>query len=104
MRIVSLLPSATEIVFALGLGDELVGVTHECDCAARGGRHPGGDPQHARPLGPVVAGVSTGSSARLSTAARRLYELDEAALEAGRAGPHPHPGAVRRLRGELPPR
>jgi iron complex transport system substrate-binding protein len=31
MRICSLLPSATEIVFALGLGDRLVGVTHECD-------------------------------------------------------------------------
>jgi iron complex transport system substrate-binding protein len=31
MRIVSLLPSGTEIVYALGLGDELVGVTHECD-------------------------------------------------------------------------
>ena len=31
MRIVSLLPSATEICFALGLGDELVGRTHECD-------------------------------------------------------------------------
>lgn len=31
MRLVSLLPSATEIVFALGLGDQLVGVTHECD-------------------------------------------------------------------------
>ncbi|MEW6223385.1 MAG: ABC transporter substrate-binding protein [Chloroflexota bacterium] len=31
MRIVSLLPSATEIVFALGLGDELVGVSHDCD-------------------------------------------------------------------------
>jgi len=31
VRIVSLLPSATEIVFALGLGDELVGVSHECD-------------------------------------------------------------------------
>ena len=31
MRIVSLLPSATEIVYALGLDDELVGVTHECD-------------------------------------------------------------------------
>jgi iron complex transport system substrate-binding protein len=31
MRIVSLLPSATEIAFALGLGDEIVGVTHECD-------------------------------------------------------------------------
>jgi iron complex transport system substrate-binding protein len=31
MRIISLLPSATEICFALGLDDELVGVTHECD-------------------------------------------------------------------------
>ena len=31
MRIVSLLPSATEIVFALGLGDDLAGVTFECD-------------------------------------------------------------------------
>jgi iron complex transport system substrate-binding protein len=34
MRIVSLLPSATEIVYALGLGDELVGRTHECDYPA----------------------------------------------------------------------
>ena len=31
MKIASLLPSATEIVFALGLGDDLVGVTFECD-------------------------------------------------------------------------
>jgi iron complex transport system substrate-binding protein len=31
MKVVSLLPSATEIVFALGLGDSLVGVTDECD-------------------------------------------------------------------------
>ena len=31
MRIVSLLPSATEIAFALGLGDQLEGVTYECD-------------------------------------------------------------------------
>jgi iron complex transport system substrate-binding protein len=31
MRVVSLLPSATEIVYALGLGDHLVGVTFECD-------------------------------------------------------------------------
>jgi iron complex transport system substrate-binding protein len=31
MRIVSLLPSATEALFALGLGDQLVAVTHECD-------------------------------------------------------------------------
>ena len=31
MRIVSLLPSATEILFALGLGEQVVGVSHECD-------------------------------------------------------------------------
>jgi len=31
MRICSLLPATTEIAFALGLGDALVGVTHECD-------------------------------------------------------------------------
>ncbi|MBI2369552.1 MAG: cobalamin-binding protein [Deltaproteobacteria bacterium] len=31
MRICSLLPSSTEIVFALGLGEDLVAVTHECD-------------------------------------------------------------------------
>ncbi|MBV9839462.1 MAG: cobalamin-binding protein [Solirubrobacterales bacterium] len=31
MRIVSLVPSATEMLFALGLGSELVAVTHECD-------------------------------------------------------------------------
>lgn len=31
MRIASLLPSATEILFAVGAGDEVVGVTHECD-------------------------------------------------------------------------
>jgi iron complex transport system substrate-binding protein len=31
MKVVSLLPSATEIVYALGLGEDLVGVTDECD-------------------------------------------------------------------------
>jgi iron complex transport system substrate-binding protein len=31
MRIVSLVPHATELCFALGLGDELIAVTHECD-------------------------------------------------------------------------
>jgi iron complex transport system substrate-binding protein len=31
MRIASLVPSSTEMLFALGLGDQVVGVTHECD-------------------------------------------------------------------------
>src|SRR5215831_8263273 len=35
MRIVSLLPSATEILFALGLDREVVGVSHECDFPAQ---------------------------------------------------------------------
>lgn len=35
MRIVSLLPSATEILFALGFDHEIVGVSHECDSPAK---------------------------------------------------------------------
>jgi iron complex transport system substrate-binding protein len=45
MRVVSLLPSATEIVYALGLGDDLVGVTFECD-----------EPSHARTEKMIVVG------------------------------------------------
>jgi iron complex transport system substrate-binding protein len=40
MRIVSLLPSATEILYALGLGDSVVGVTHECDFPPEAARKP----------------------------------------------------------------
>jgi iron complex transport system substrate-binding protein len=81
MRIVSLLPSATEIVFALGLGDELVGVTHECDW-----------PPEAAQIQPVtrsthdLAERSSRETDRLVGEALHggssLYELDEAALEA----------------------
>ncbi len=35
MRIISLLPSATEILFALGFDKEIVGVSHECDFPAQ---------------------------------------------------------------------
>lgn len=40
MRICSLLPSATEILFALGLGDSVVGVTHECDFPPEASKKP----------------------------------------------------------------
>ena len=40
MRIVSFLPSATEIAFALGLGDDVVGVSHECDYPAEARTRP----------------------------------------------------------------
>jgi len=40
MRIVSLLPAATEIVWALGLGDDLVGISHACDYPPGVAGHP----------------------------------------------------------------
>jgi iron complex transport system substrate-binding protein len=40
MRILSLLPAATDIVTALGAGDELIGITHECAAPRNGGGCP----------------------------------------------------------------
>ena len=40
MRIASLLPSATEILYALGLGDSVVGITHECDFPPEASKKP----------------------------------------------------------------
>lgn len=40
MRIASLLPSATEILYALGLGDSVVGITHECDFPPEAAKKP----------------------------------------------------------------
>lgn len=81
MRIVSLLPSATEIVFALGLGDELVGVTHECDWPPEAAAIPAVT-RSTRDL----AGLSSREIDRLVGEALHggssLYDLDEAALEA----------------------
>lgn len=77
MRIVSLLPSATEIVFALGLGDHLVGVTFECDhpAEARTGRHivVGGLDTH----GLTPAAIDELVRAKVA-AGDDLYVLDEA--------------------------
>ena len=47
MRICSLLPSATEIVFALGLGDDLVGVSYACDYPEEAASRTSGQPQPA---------------------------------------------------------
>jgi iron complex transport system substrate-binding protein len=40
MRICSLLPSSTEILFALGLGESVVGVAHECDFPPEAAKKP----------------------------------------------------------------
>ncbi len=80
MRIVSLLPSATEIVCALGLEAQLVGVTHECD-----------HPPFVRQLPKVTRTlIPTGiASAEIDRLVRRrlrtnraLYTLDLPTLEA----------------------
>jgi iron complex transport system substrate-binding protein len=80
MKIASLLPSATEIVYALGLGDDLVGVTDECDYPPDATTKPviswSGLPQD-RPLGP--RGVDTAVRERLADG-EPLYVLDRELL------------------------
>ena len=80
MRIVSLVPHATELLFALGAGGEVVGVTHECDF-----------PPQAREIEQVTRDVLPPGlgAAEIDAAVRErtlageaIYELDEGALEA----------------------
>ncbi|MEZ5100559.1 MAG: cobalamin-binding protein [Thermoleophilia bacterium] len=81
MRICSLVPGATEVLFALGLGGEVVGVTHECDWPAEAASRPA----------VTAAALDTDEldgaeiDARIAAAARDgspLYAIDEAAWAA----------------------
>ena len=81
MRIASLLPSATEIVCAIGLEDELVAITHECDWP------PSivGKPVVTRSVHDLAAVGSRDIHARVTASMHggsSLYELDEEALAA----------------------
>lgn len=78
VRIVSLVPHATELLFALGLGDQVIAVTHECD-----------HPPEARELPQVTRDALPGglSSAQIDAAVRErtqagesIYELDSELL------------------------
>lgn len=72
MRIVSLVPHATEMLFAMGVGDQVVGVTHECD-----------HPTEALEL-PHVTGdrLPSGlSAAEIDAAVRERTEAGEAIYE-----------------------
>ena len=72
MRIVSLVPHATELLFALGLGDQVVAVTHECDYPEAAGSLP----QITRDRLP--AGLS---AAEIDAAVRERTERGEAIYE-----------------------
>ncbi|HVF78663.1 MAG TPA: cobalamin-binding protein [Solirubrobacteraceae bacterium] len=75
MRIVSLVPHATELLFALGLGDQVVGVTHECDYPDEAQDLP----QVTRDvLEPGLAPGEIDAAVRARTAAgESIYELDD---------------------------
>ena len=80
MRICSFLPSATEIVYSLGLGEQLLGVSHECDY-----------PPEARKLPWIVHSIfqdgdySSGEIHRIIeerlTEGKGIYDIDVALLE-----------------------
>jgi iron complex transport system substrate-binding protein len=75
-RIVSFLPSATEMAFDLGLGDQLLAVSHECDFPAAAKSKP----VVVRPVLPVTrmsqAEIDVQVTQRLRDG-KSLYELDE---------------------------
>ncbi len=76
--IVTLLPSATEIVCALGLADQIVGVTHECD-------YPAGVEQRPHvtrsTISPDASSGEIDAAVRSTLASNQvLYELDESRL------------------------
>jgi iron complex transport system substrate-binding protein len=79
LRIVSLLPAATEMAFALGLSDAVVGVSHECDFPPEARSRPA-------VVRPALAleqlsqrAIDAAVSARLASG-RSLYEIDEQLL------------------------
>jgi iron complex transport system substrate-binding protein len=81
VRIVSLLPSATEIVFALGLGDQLEGVTHECDHPPEAREKPIIS-RPALPVGATIPAVEIDRAVRERMDAKEpLYVLDKPLLQ-----------------------
>jgi iron complex transport system substrate-binding protein len=75
LRIVSLVPHATELLFALGLGDQVVGVTHECDYPAAATDLPAVT-RDVLPEGLGPAEIDAAVRERTAAGAS-IYELDE---------------------------
>jgi len=81
MRVAALLPAATDIVIALGAGDQLVAVTHACTLPAR--LSDVARVTRSRVAATGAAGIDRAVS-ELSSAGAPLFELDEALLAAQR--------------------
>ena len=78
MRIVSLVPSATEMLFALGLMDEVVAVTHECDYPPTAATLPRVT-RDRLPAGLTTAQIDAAVKER-TLKGESIYELDTALL------------------------
>jgi iron complex transport system substrate-binding protein len=78
MRIVSLVPSATEMLYALGLGPDLVAVTHECDYPRDAVRLPKVT-RDVLPAGLSASEIDAAVKER-TLAGQSIYELDAEAL------------------------
>ena len=78
MRIVSLVPSATEMLFALGLGPDLIAVTHECDYPPAARELPNVT-RDLLPQGLTSAEIDAAVKER-TLAGESIYELDTEAL------------------------
>jgi iron complex transport system substrate-binding protein len=74
MRIVSLIPSATEMLFALGLGSEVIAVTHECDFPPAARELPK-ITRDVLPAGLTAAQIDAAVKER-TLAGESIYELD----------------------------
>jgi iron complex transport system substrate-binding protein len=78
VRIASLVPSSTEMLFALGLGDQVVAVTHECDFPPEAAERPKLT-STVIPEG-LSAGEIDAKVREFTGEGRHLYELDHRAL------------------------
>ncbi|HEY8111939.1 MAG TPA: cobalamin-binding protein, partial [Actinomycetes bacterium] len=78
MRIASLVPSATEMLFALGLGNDVVGVTHECDYPPEATARPRLT-RSVLPPGLTAAEIDA-AVREIVGRGQALYELDESLL------------------------
>ena len=81
MRICSFLPSATEIVYQLGLQDQLYGVTHECDFPPDARNKPNVVHSVFDGMEPTSGEISRVISERLEQGLG-IYEIDQEVLTA----------------------